>query len=250
MSTLLVLGATGTVGRAVVAAALQAGHRVIAIARHRGRLEALAATHPGAALTVMRAALSGERSGAALAARLERQGIAPDALIVALRAGAARGRLLDSQTGALRLDRDLAPHLVAARHLLPRLATSSLARAVVVGGPGSDTPWAGYGERAVTAAALRMLVRVLHEEARSIGVRVQLLDVTAPSCSDAEAAQCPQRPRLRAVAERALTLATARRGRIEPAVVPFDLASPPQRSDLADARALLRSISPLQDRLP
>ena len=102
-----------------------------------------------------------------------------------------------------------------------------------------------------------MLVRVIADEARTSGVRVQLLDVAMPACTDGNAAHaCPQWPRVRAIGEQAVALATSPRGvRIQP-VVDFDAAvrtpprpPPPRDPDIADARALLESLSsfPSQD---
>lgn len=251
---LLVLGASGTVGRAVVAAAVDAGRPVIAVARGCSGLKALETRHPTADLTLLRASVSTERGAAKLVAQLRRLGRSVDGVVVALKGGADRGRLLDGGPDVLhrRIDEDVAPHVAAARQLLPWLAEqSSGLRYVVVGGPGSTTPWAGYGHRSVAAAALRMLVRVLHEEALASGVRVQLLDVTAPACTEANASHaCPQWPRVRAIGEQAVALATAPRGvRVAPVV---DFATTPQPlpraesardPDIADARVLLESLT-------
>ena len=254
IGAILVLGATGTVGRAVVDAAAGAGRAVIAVARGCSGLKALEAAHPQADITLLRASMSADRSAAKLVAQLRKLGRPVDAVIVAMKGGADRGRVLDQGVDALRhrLDEDLVPQLVAARNLLPWLQTTgTAARYVVVGGPGSATPWAGYGHRSVAAAALRMLVRVLHDEARSSGVRVQMLQVPAPACTDANAPHaCPQWPRIRAIGEQAVALATAPRGvRIE-AVVDFQPVprAPPRADaarepDIADARGLLESLS-------
>jgi NAD(P)-dependent dehydrogenase (short-subunit alcohol dehydrogenase family) len=260
MGAILVLGATGTVGRAVVAAALEGGRAVVAVARGCSGLQALENAHPSADLTLLRASVSSDRGAAKLVAQLRKFGRPVDAVVVALKGGADRGRLLDHGTDALRhrMDEDLVPHLVAARHLLPWLESAgTAARYVVVGGPGSATPWAGYGQRSVAAAALRMLVRVLHDEARTTGVRVQMLQVPAPARTDINVAHaCPQWPRVDAIGRQAIALATAPRGvRIE-AVVDFQPAArpppcnAPRDPDIADARALLESLSipyPSQD---
>ena len=99
------------------------------------------------------------------------------------RAISGRGRLIDHPAEVLRrtLDEDLLPHLSAARHLIPLLAEAKRGGSyVIIGGPGSEAPWSNYGFRSVAAAALRMLACVLHDEARSLDVRVQMLLVAAP----------------------------------------------------------------------
>jgi hypothetical protein len=80
-----------------------------------------------------------------------------------------------------RLEGDLLPHLAAARHLLPVLSEAGRNGGyVAIGSAGTDHPWVGYGYRSIAAAAIAMLVRVLHNEARLLGVRVQMLAVSRP----------------------------------------------------------------------
>ncbi|HZV22930.1 MAG TPA: hypothetical protein VFF93_04110, partial [Luteimonas sp.] len=123
-----------------------------------------------------------------------------------------RGRLLDRPSATLcqQLDQDLVPHLVAARQLLPLLAQADRgASYILIGGPGGATPWAGYGHRSVAAAALRMLAAVLHDEARPLGVRLQLLAVDAPVCIENERIKpCPHWPTAVSIGRRALGLVT------------------------------------------
>jgi hypothetical protein len=51
---------------------------------------------------------------------------------------------------------------------------------VIIGGPGSEAPWAGYGLRSVAMAATRMLRKSCTDEAQSLGVRVHLVSIDAP----------------------------------------------------------------------
>src|SRR3546814_1827854 len=87
-------------------------------------------------------------------------------LVAAIRGDIERGRLIDQPEEFLRrrLDEDLLPHLFAARHLLPLLAGHGHGGYVLIGGPGAEHPWAGYGHYSIGAAALRMLARVRSEE--------------------------------------------------------------------------------------
>jgi NAD(P)-dependent dehydrogenase (short-subunit alcohol dehydrogenase family) len=216
---IVVLGATGVIGSGVVHAALAAGRTVIAVARDAARLEALhardagdrssgdrhdasepdigrGATRRGGDLHRLRGSVADDADAAALAAAL-RELRRPIAGIVACLCGpVARGRILDQPVAALRreLDEDLAPHFAAARHLLPLLAESDRGSSyVLIGGPGGEHPWAGYGHRSVCGAALRMLARVLHDEARAWSVRVQMLAVDSPvrtECNRDHAATC------------------------------------------------------------
>jgi hypothetical protein len=81
------------------------------------------------------------------------------------------------------------------------------ARYVIVGGPGSETPWAGYGHRSVAMAATRMLVRVLHDEVRASGVRLQMVSIDAPVRNEEPGDhECPEWPAASDVANRVAQL--------------------------------------------
>src|SRR5690606_11343197 len=118
----------------------------------------------------------------ALAAALRRAGEPLAGVLGAVDAGGLRGRLLDQGADATCavLQSALEPQLAAARHLLPILGEGG--RFVLVGGPGGVHPWAGYGQRSLVEAALRMLARVLHDEARVSGAHLHLLSVATPTC--------------------------------------------------------------------
>lgn len=211
----VVLGATGEVGRGVLRAALARGHAVVAVGRDAAQLQALRESHRGADLQTVRGSVAGDAEGAALADKLRRLGRPLEGVVAAVcgrdrRGRAGRGRLLDGPADFLRrrLDEDLLPHLSAARHLLPLLAENTRGGSyVLVGGPGSEFPWAAYGHRSIGAAALRMLARVLHDEARSLQVRVQLLSIDTPLCTKSNHAHaCPDWPSPLAVGQRAIAL--------------------------------------------
>lgn len=257
---LLVLGATGVVGQGVVRAAVEAGMPVIAVARDPAGLAMLAARHADADLVTVRGSIADDADSAALADRL-RALQRPLAGVVVAVAGpaAARGRLLDQPSEALcaQVQRDVQPHLAAARQLLPLLAKAGRgAGYVLIGGPGSVLPWAGYAVQSIGAAALRMLAHALHDEALPLGVRVQLLSVDAPVCADtARRAQC-QWPTATEIGRQALALLARRddAGAIVSACAKARAIAAPQESDgapdaacgswLQDARALLQSLLP------
>ena len=121
----------------------------------------------------------------------------------------ARGRVLDQSSQALldKLQRDLLPHLVAARALLPVLASRAATDYIVIGGPGSENPWAGYGHRSICRRGATMLLRVLHDEARALSVRVQMLSVDSPvRTADNASCACEQWPSAIALGMQALAL--------------------------------------------
>lgn len=207
---LVVLGATGGVGRGVVQAAIDSGRPVIAVARRASELKALKAGYPHADLTVVTGSVANDAAGAKLARALRKLGRPLAGVVAAVCGSAERGRLLDNPAQFLRrkLDEDLLPHLAAARHLLPLLAERDRGGTyVLIGGPGSEHPWAGYGHRSIGAAALRMLARVLHDEARQQAVRVQLLAVDTPVCTEFnQRHSCPEWPSALSVGQRAMAL--------------------------------------------
>ncbi len=205
----VILGPTGGIGRGVVRAALDRGHAVVAVARHADALDALRLEHRGADLTALPGSVPNDAEGAALAAALRRLQRPFAGIVASVCGSASRGRVLDQPADFLRrkLDEDLLPHLAAARHLLPLLAEGARGSYLLVGGPGSEHPWAGYGHRSIGAGALRMLARVLHDEARQLDVRVQLLTVDVPVCTAADRSHASQQwPSAQAIGQRAVAL--------------------------------------------
>lgn len=205
---LVVLGAGGAVGTGVVGAALDAGRAVVAVGMDEAAQRALRERHPRGSLTAIAAPVASDADAAALAARLRTLGAGIDGVVASLAGAHPCGRLLDEPAEVLQrtLDQDLLPHLFAARHLLPLLAGDS-AGYVLVGGPGGRYPWAGYGHCSIAAAALRMMARVLHDEAGRQGQRVQLLSMDAPLGHDAAQAAL-------ALGRRALAMLDGARGTV------------------------------------
>lgn len=187
---ILVLGADGPVGRGVVRAALDGTRPVVAVARDPLALGDLCRAHRGAPLRTLAADVSDEAPAERLVGALRKLPHPFLGVVVAMEPTGQRGRLLDAPAACLRamLEETVVPQLVAARHLLPWLAsTGRNCGYVVVGGPGSRHPWAGYAHQSVAAAALSMLARALHDEAVAHAVRLQLLDVDAPLRCDRNA---------------------------------------------------------------
>jgi len=230
--SLVVLGATGAIGGAVVAAAVQDGRPLVAVARDAAALDALRARHPGADITVVAASVGSDGEAAALARRLRGLDRPLAGVVAAICGDCGRGRVLDQPAEFLRkrLDEDLLPHLFAARHLLPLLAARDNGRVpgyVLIGGPGAEHPWAGYGHRSIGAAALRMLARVLHDEARAFPVHVQLLAIDSPARTEANARHaCNAWPSAASIARRALDMLDPRGQRRTQAVVGYAAARP------------------------
>lgn len=206
----LILDATGNIGRGVVQAALNADRAVIAVSLDYPALKQLKASFPGADLSLVPGSFADDSSSAALAADLRELERPLSGVIVATCCEPARGRVLEQPSSSLRqtLEQELLPQLAAARALVPLLAEAGRNGSyVVIGGPGSEQPWAGYGQRSVSAAATRMLLRVLHDEARALSVRVQMLAVDMPARTEDNGERaCAQWPTAIAIGERALAL--------------------------------------------
>ncbi|GAB3354290.1 SDR family NAD(P)-dependent oxidoreductase [Lysobacter tyrosinilyticus] len=206
----LILGATGTVGRGIVQAVVEAGWPVVAVAREAKALEQLRLQYPQAQLRTLVGSVADDTNAAALVTELRKLTLPFLGVVAALGTGSERGRLMDQDSSRLRdsFDEAVVPHLVAARHLLPWLAeTGRNCGYVVIGGPGGRYPWAGYGHRSIAAAALQMLARVLHSEARQFSVRLQLLEVESPVRTDAnEKHACQQWPCVSHIGRKALGL--------------------------------------------
>jgi NAD(P)-dependent dehydrogenase (short-subunit alcohol dehydrogenase family) len=209
------VGATGTIGGAVARTLFESGHPVVAVAPQAEDLAELRRGAPEEAVTPLVARVLDDADAARLAATLRALERPLGGVVVAIPQGRSadandRGRLLDQSAEDLFhcLSRTVLAQHALARHLIPLLAESGRnASYVIVGGAGSETPWAGYGQRSVGMAATRMLARVLHEEARPAGVRVQLLSIDSlvrgESPGDHE---CPEWPSAGDVARRVLQL--------------------------------------------
>ena len=207
---IVVLGATGAVGRGAVRAALEVGRPVIAVGRNLQQLVQLRLEHRGADASVLATTIAADPDGARLAEMLRRDGRPLAGVVDAMSGDEGRGRLIDHPSEVLRrtLDDNLLPHLAAARHLIPLLAEARrVGSYVFIGGPGTEAPWSNYGFRSVAAAGLRMLACVLHDEARLLDVRVQMLSIGAPVRGETPCAHhCPEWPSGVAIGRRALQL--------------------------------------------
>ena len=243
---LLVLGATGAIGRGVVRAALDAGRPVLAISPDRDGLRDLQGMHAHADLSILVADPRNERGAQALVRDLRKRDRPIDGVVAALCTERERGRLLDQSADELReaLDANVVAHLALARHLVPLLAEGGRGGGyLLIDGPGAQNPWAGYGHRSVGGAALQMLARVLHDEARSLGVRLQMLSLDWPVRTDTNARHaCSQWPSATCIGQRALELID-RRGPAAPDAI-VQCAGPKSLSAqcLTDARSLLESL--------
>lgn len=195
----LVLGATDGLGVGLVEAGLEAGYPILAVDDDRDRLDALVERFgTRGQLSTITGGVRSDADAATLAKSLRDRPVPPLVAIVNLHIDCARGRLLEHDPDFLErtLQREVLPHMHAARHLLPLLGASGrCARYLVVGGPHAETSWLGYGHHSVAAAATRMLVQSLRREADGSPVRVQQLVVGKPVRTEENAkCACPEWP--------------------------------------------------------
>ncbi|WP_165967425.1 SDR family oxidoreductase [Luteimonas aestuarii] len=255
---LLVLGAGGEAGRGVVRAALDDGRAVVAVSHDAAALQALRGAHPRAPLRTLQASVASDGDAAGLAARLRALRIGFDGVVASLVGDHPCGRLVEQPDSVLRktLDEDLMPHLFAARHLFPMLSEHAASGYVLIGGPGGDYPWAGYGHCSIAAAALRMMARVLHDEAARHGLHVQLLALDAPLDGTRAAHDAAAFDRATTTGRRALAMLDIGRETLRPSHPDRHRAVPRHPTDhlpareLRDARALLSSLSVLPPTSP
>lgn len=213
-SAVLILDASNGIGRGVTEVALAEGRPVVAVSTDRAYLAELALRHPEPQLVAIEAAVTSDAEGAALARRLRDLGRPLSGVVIANCCEPIRGRVIDQSLADIeqRLFDDLRPQLALARHLLPLLASSGRNGGyVVIGSPGSEQPWAGYGIRSISSAANAMLIRVLHDEARQLGVRVQMLAIRRPAQThENQDKACAGWPAATDIARQALALVAQR----------------------------------------
>ena len=174
---LLVIGATGNVGQAVVLDALRRDWSVTAVARDDRKLKELSMAAGSSLLGVISADLSSDRGAAALAEG--RLTDAPHAVVVTVNAWVRPRRMLEWDPADLRATwaTNLEPHLVAARAFIPLLRPGGVF--ISVGGGTADHLLPGSAHLSLTQAALRMMVRAIAKEESGRGVQVKELLVQA-----------------------------------------------------------------------
>jgi NAD(P)-dependent dehydrogenase (short-subunit alcohol dehydrogenase family) len=174
---LLVIGATGNVGRAIALEGLRREWLVTAVARNELRLKELSAAASSTLLAVVAADLSDEQAAHALADGPLAG--TPHSVVVAANVWATPRNMLDWNPAALQANwaANLEPHLVAARAFIPRLQPGGIFASV--GGGTADFLAPGSAHLSLTQSALRMMLRALAKEETDRGVHIKELLIRA-----------------------------------------------------------------------
>jgi NAD(P)-dependent dehydrogenase (short-subunit alcohol dehydrogenase family) len=171
---LLVVGASGDVGQGIVAAAVQAGWRVIAAARDEARLESLRASG-GPELAIAVGDLASEDGANALwSVAVSRFG-GIDAAVVAVNAPNAARPILEWDPGDLLgvFATNVMTHFIAAKTFIPRLPADGAF--IGIGGGTADFVIPKRGQLSMAQAALRMMYRAVAREYREAGPAIREL---------------------------------------------------------------------------
>ncbi|RJG20977.1 SDR family NAD(P)-dependent oxidoreductase [Massilia cavernae] len=180
MANIVVIGASGDVGRGIVEVLVSRGHAVAALARTASRVAALAdELGRPASLHAMHGSLDSEaQAQAALGAvRAIFPGI--DAVIVSVNGPREPAALLTNSPEQLaaRLQADLVAHYTAARIFMPALAPGGVH--LGIGGGSADFILQGGVPQSIAQAGLRMLYRGLAHECAQQPVEIRQLIIAS-----------------------------------------------------------------------
>jgi short-subunit dehydrogenase len=174
MPTALVTGASSGIGLAFARALAAKGHDIVAVARDKARLEALAAELP-TAVEVLAADLCDASQLRAVEERLADG--APVELLVNNAGFGANSAFVEHDPDAM--EAEIRLNVLAltrlARAVLPRMLAAGAGGIVNVSSTAGFQPGPGFAVYAATKAYVTNLSEALHEEARGRGVRVLAL---------------------------------------------------------------------------
>jgi len=175
--SVLVLGATGDVGRGVVAACLGRGWTVTAVARSGAALEELAAAHDSPRLRLARGSIADGTGARALAESTVVDG--PLAVVNAISVPWRPAPVLETEYSAAASywEQYLGAHLAVIKAFVPLLGPDSLL--LGVGGGMADFAAVGNAVISMCQAAERMLYRTLALEVADAGPAVRELMIVS-----------------------------------------------------------------------
>lgn len=185
MLNVVVVGATGEVGRAIVTTLLERGHRVVAVARNEARLARLAETlQQDARLTRVCGSVESDPDAARLVAQIRVFLPQIDAAVLTVNAPRQPASLLTytDQSLSTLINGDLLTHFCAARAFAAVLQPGGTL--LGIGGGSCDFVLHDGIPQSMAQAALRMLYRGLAHEYRDRPVHVHELIIASIVNSD------------------------------------------------------------------
>jgi len=178
--TVVVIGATGDVGRGIVEVLLRRGHQVAAAARNSARLAELLdeLSHPDN-LHAVSGALDSDERAAALVDRVRTIFASIDAVVVSVNTPRHPAPLLTRTSDSLTalIHGDLIVHYTAARAFIPVLKPGGVLMGI--GGGSADFILRGGVPQSIGQAGLRMLYRGLAHELAEAAVQVRQLIIAS-----------------------------------------------------------------------
>lgn len=174
MKHVAVVGATGDVGRGIVAELLDAGYSVVAVGRNRDRLDELAQRHAGQKLATQVGSVENRQTGEELAAALKPAGRL-DAIIVSVNGRQETAPTNETETALIErvFKENVSTHLIASQTLIPVLANGGTY--LGIGGGMADNIFSGYAAISMAQSAQRTLFRYLAKEQEGGTVSVKEL---------------------------------------------------------------------------
>lgn len=178
MKRLLVIGASGSVGRGIVRMGVARGWAVAGAARSPQGLAECAAEAGGEIATVVGDLASEEGAAGLFEAARERMG-GIDAVVVTVNLPMVVRPMLEwsARDVLAQLDGNVLSHFRAVQAMLPRLAPGAVLLAI--GGGMADFIMPGYGPIAMGQAALRNMFRMIARENRGHPVHLRELTVAS-----------------------------------------------------------------------
>lgn len=180
MANIVVIGASGDVGRGVAAVLLERGHALCAIARNGDRLDALARElGMPAQLHILQGGFDSDADAAAALQAVRGIFSRIDGVVVSINSRRVPAPLLSRSSDELAaiIRADLIPHFTAARTLVPALAGGAVY--VGIGGGSADFVLEGGVPQSVAQAGLRMLYRALVLEFAHLPVTLRELIIAS-----------------------------------------------------------------------
>jgi NAD(P)-dependent dehydrogenase (short-subunit alcohol dehydrogenase family) len=179
-TNVVVIGATGDVGRGIVGVLTRAGHTVAAVARQSARLSALRADSDTPERTrIICGSVADDASAAALLVAIRAALPTIDAVVVSVNAPRVPAPLLTHSSASLAamIHQDLISHYAAARAFIPAIAPGGVF--LGIGGGSCDLVLHEGVPQSVAQGGLRQLYRGLAHEFRNSAVFIRELIIAS-----------------------------------------------------------------------